>query len=217
MAGCQQEASITCTRPTLIASLRSLPNLLTLVRLLLVPAMWIFALLGMRSAIGFGMAVALATDFLDGPLARRLGQTSEFGARFDSLADQLLQLSAIVWILMLMPEIFADNLLASTLAIVIYAGSLTVGILKFRRIANLHLHMSKASGLLLYVFLIHAFTSGHYSPVLFFLACTGFIVSSAETLLLQLVSSDVDEHIGSVLFLYLPPDHFLRKLARRLP
>ena len=201
----------------MIANLRTLPNQLTLVRFLLVPALWIIAVLGKGEAIGFGMAIALASDFLDGPLARRLELTSEFGARFDSVADQLLQLSAIVWVFMLMPEIFADNLLASTLAIAVYLASLAVGVLKFKRIANLHLHVSKASGLLLYVFLIHAFSTGQYSPVLFLLACWGLIVSSSETLALQLISSQVDEHIGSVIFLYVPPDHFLRKLARRLP
>lgn len=201
----------------MIANLRTLPNQLTLVRFLLVPALWIIAVLGKGEAIGFGMAIALASDFLDGPLARRLELTSEFGARFDSVADQLLQLSAIVWVFMLMPEIFADNLLASTLAIAVYLASLAVGVLKFKRIANLHLHVSKASGLLLYVFLIDAFSTGQYSPVLFLLACWGLIVSSSETLALQLISSQVDEHIGSVIFLYVPPDHFLRKLARRLP
>lgn len=33
----------------------------------------------------------------------------------------------------------------------------------------------------------------------------------------QLTLSKVDEHIGSVLFLHLPPDHMLRKVTDRLP
>jgi phosphatidylglycerophosphate synthase len=205
------------SRRILLANLRTLPNQLTLVRLVSVPIIWILALRGLRVGVGFGLSLALFTDFIDGPLARRLDQTSDFGAKFDSLADQLIQLSAILWVFILMPEIITDNLPASILAIGVYLSSLAVGMLKFKRIANLHLHFSKASGFLLYTFLIHAFWSGQYSPALFLLACTAFVVSSAETLLLQLISSEVDENIGSVLFLYLPADHLLRRLARKLP
>ena len=112
--------------------------------------MWILAFLDARTAIGVGFIVSLITDLLDGVAARRLGQTSDFGSKFDSLADQLLQISSIVWVLMLMPEIFTDNLLISLLAIGLYMTSLTVGLVKFQRMANLHLYLSKAGGFFLY-------------------------------------------------------------------
>jgi phosphatidylglycerophosphate synthase len=202
---------------SLLSKLMTPPNALTLLRFLCVPVLWVFAVLKLREGVGWGLALALATDLIDGPIARRMNQTSRFGSKFDSLADQILQLSAIAWVLLLMPEIFIDNPLASALAIATYLASLIVGILKFKRIANLHLHLSKASGLVLYAFLIHAFLAGRYSPILFAFASAGFVMSSAETLLLQLLHSKVDEHIGSLLFLYLPSDHPLRRLARKLP
>ena len=79
----------------MLPNLRGLPNQLTLIRLLSIPAMWICATLGSARGLGLGLIIALVTDFIDGPLARRLSQASEFGARFDSFVDQLLQLSAI--------------------------------------------------------------------------------------------------------------------------
>lgn len=179
--------------------------------------MWILALLGMRTGVGFGLIVAFVTDFLDGPIARRLNQTSDFGAQFDSLADQLVQLSAIPWVLMLMPEIFKENLFASVLAISVYLVSISIGIIKFKRVANLHLYLSKLSGLLLYVFIVHALFTGQYNRILFLLACGAFVGSSSETLVLQLATSRVDEHIGSILFLHLPSDHLLRRLSQKLP
>jgi hypothetical protein len=39
----------------------------------------------------------------------------------------------------------------------------------------------------------------HYSPLLFQVAAAMFILSSTETLLLQLVCPRVDEHMGSIL------------------
>ena len=77
----------------------NLPNLLTLVRIVLVP---VFALAylapGGALYLYAGMLFALAafTDWLDGYLARRLGQTTHFGAFLDPVADKLIVVTALV-------------------------------------------------------------------------------------------------------------------------
>ena len=80
-------------------------NRLTLARATLVLPLAALALLpGVFTGAGYwwivGMSsVALALDGLDGPLARRTGTESAFGARFDMELDAflLLVLSALVW------------------------------------------------------------------------------------------------------------------------
>lgn len=72
-----------------------LPNLVTLLRILLLP----FLAAAILSGLGWS-ATALflgagATDVLDGQLARRLGQTSALGAMLDLLADRLLTLFSL--------------------------------------------------------------------------------------------------------------------------
>lgn len=70
--------------------LHQLPNLLTGLRLLLVPPV---AALILRESYGTALllfAVAGASDALDGYLARRLACTSRLGALLDPLADKLL-------------------------------------------------------------------------------------------------------------------------------
>lgn len=191
----------------MIANLRLIPNQLTAIRFLAVPVMWVFAFMGELRWIGIGLFICLVTDLLDGMLARRLNQVSTFGSKFDSIADQFLQLSALGWVIMLMPEIFSENLILSLLAIATYLLSLAVGLVKFKRIANLHLILSKVGGLFLYIFLIHAFYTGTYSQVLFILAATSFILSSAETLALQLTSEHVDAEMGTILFRFFKDDH----------
>jgi phosphatidylglycerophosphate synthase len=201
----------------LISNLRLIPNQITAVRFFAVPVIWVCAFHGQLIWIGIGLIISLISDLLDGAVARKLNQTSQFGSKFDSLADQFLQLSSLIWVLMLMPEIFSENLFISLLAIIIYITSLLVGLVKFKRIADLHLYLSKFGGLFLYIFLIHAFIFGEYSLFLFMIAGILFILSSAETLILQLTMPRVDSNIGSILFRFIEADHPIRYWLSRLP
>lgn len=68
----------------------TIPNLLTLARLLLVP---VFLFLVIKDRLLQGAVVFLAaalTDVLDGFIARRYRQTSAFGANFDPFVDKTL-------------------------------------------------------------------------------------------------------------------------------
>lgn len=79
----------------------SLPNVLTLVRISVIPLLVIFFYLPyswahMAAAIIF--AVACITDWLDGYLARYLQQTTKLGAFLDPVADKLMVSVALVMI-----------------------------------------------------------------------------------------------------------------------
>jgi cardiolipin synthase len=70
--------------------LRHLPNLLTILRLLLVPVT-IYLIVGHALTAAFWVfAVAGLSDALDGFLAKRLNATSKLGAYLDPLADKAL-------------------------------------------------------------------------------------------------------------------------------
>lgn len=71
-------------------SLRQIPNLLTALRILLVPLI-VFQLLHRDFPLAAGLfAVAALSDGLDGLLARRFGWQSRLGGLLDPLADKLL-------------------------------------------------------------------------------------------------------------------------------
>jgi len=80
----------------------SIPNLLTFLRILIIPLL-VFVyyyppnVIGMRLA-ALLFAIAAITDWLDGYLARKLNQTSKLGAFLDPIADKLIVVTVLVMI-----------------------------------------------------------------------------------------------------------------------
>jgi hypothetical protein len=85
------------------------------------------------------------------------------------------------------------------LAVSVYLASITVGLVRFRRFGNLHLHSSRAACVVQYLFIVQALAMSRPSALLLYLAAGVWIVSSTETLLLQLTNVEVDEHMGTIL------------------
>ncbi len=78
----------------------TIPNLITIVRLLSIPVfVWLLFARDNRAAAAVLLAVLGATDWVDGFVARRYGQVSELGKVLDPVADRLLLFSAVVSIL----------------------------------------------------------------------------------------------------------------------
>lgn len=81
----------------MLDDLFTVPNLFSLLRLGLVPVFW-WLLLG-EGRVGSAAVLILVvagTDWIDGYLARRLGQVTELGKFLDPLADRLMIASAVL-------------------------------------------------------------------------------------------------------------------------
>ncbi len=76
------------------------PNLLSLIRLLLGPAVAAAILAGSDTYAIVLLGVALATDFLDGWWARHAGLSTELGRVLDPLADKVLVAATLVALLL---------------------------------------------------------------------------------------------------------------------
>lgn len=77
----------------------SLPNIITIVRIFFIPvfvltylSQWEYRYIA--TSVFFGLAAF--TDWLDGYLARRLDQTTPFGAFLDPVADKLIVVTALI-------------------------------------------------------------------------------------------------------------------------
>ena len=77
--------------PVTLSPSRTVPNGVTLTRFALAGVVaWLLYVQAHQELAGILLVVASLTDWLDGYLARRLGQASLFGSLFDMLADQAL-------------------------------------------------------------------------------------------------------------------------------
>ena len=106
----------------------NLPIVLTWIRILAIPLIVIVFFLPVGwagPAAGLLFALAGITDYLDGYLARKLGQTSRFGAFLDPVADKLVVTTALVLIVQHDPKIYL-----TVVAAIIIGREITVSALR---------------------------------------------------------------------------------------
>ncbi len=182
--------------------LRILPNLLTWLRLFLVPVLWVCALIGEERAVGIGLAVAAVSDIFDGRLARAWNVATAFGSRLDSIADSLVSFSAIGWLLLLQPDTIRNHPFYFSAAPLVAVGLLWLGWLKYRKLADFHLTTGRVAGISGYLFLIHLFAFGHsLEPLLYVMMVLSWVVA-AEALVIVRTYDSLDEPVPSPLISY---------------
>ena len=107
----------------------SIPNIVTSIRIIFIPVLvitfYFFPLDWRYIASASVFTIAALSDWLDGYLARRLGQMTPFGAFLDPVADKLLVAVALV----LLVEVHASAILAIP-AIVIVGREIVVSALR---------------------------------------------------------------------------------------
>ena len=106
----------------------NLPNILTWIRIATIPVfVWCFfsEIEFARPIAGALFGFAAITDFLDGYAARKLGQTSRFGAFLDPVADKLMVTIALVLLVQGDPRVTV-----AMIAVVIIGREITVSALR---------------------------------------------------------------------------------------
>ncbi|HET9986358.1 MAG TPA: CDP-alcohol phosphatidyltransferase family protein [Longimicrobiales bacterium] len=175
-----------------------LADRLTVLRLVMIPALWSLALLRQTLPLGIGMAVAGSTDVLDGMVARRSGTTTRFGSQLDSIADVLLMGSTVAWLALLRHDFFREHLPSLGLWLLTAAAAFATGWIKFRRVGDLHLYSTKVATFMGNTFSILLIVFGDAPEAVWNVVIGAAILASGELLLVQLVRRDVDEHVGSI-------------------
>ena len=113
----------------------TVPNAITLVRLLFVPVfVWLLFSNDDRVSAAVLLAVLGSTDWVDGWFARRFDQVSEFGKLFDPSADRLMMLTVVIatWIDGSVPWWFAGlTLIREALVTLVALGLGVLGVERF--------------------------------------------------------------------------------------
>jgi CDP-diacylglycerol--glycerol-3-phosphate 3-phosphatidyltransferase len=173
-----------------------LPNAISALRLAAAPLLLCLAWEGARRGFLIGYVVALASDALDGFLARRLGSTSELGARLDSWGDlaTYFTLPCAAW--WLWPDVVRREIGFIAVALLAYIAPVALGWLRFGRLTSYHTVGAKVSGMLM----------GLAVPLLFawevtwpFRLATGvFALAEAEEMVITLILPRWHSNVPSV-------------------
>lgn len=178
-------------------ALTTLPNQITMLRILCVPLLWFLAMTNQRAYFFSLFAFVGLTDFLDGFIARHFKQISELGAKLDSIADFLVVISGFFWAKYLLPEFFANYQFIIVGVFAFYLLAQVYGLIKFKTIAAYHLYTEKVATICIYAFFIHA---GFFEPSLpFFIMTTALCsVSILESILITYRSQRFEPDVVSI-------------------
>ena len=126
-----------------------MPNLLSAFRVACVPVLLALAWNGAVGTFLTLFGLALVSDVLDGALARRLGQESDFGARLDQWADFALWVSFPLGAWWLWPEIVRREAAYVILAIVCLLLPTAIAYAKYRAVPGYHTASAKLDSVLM--------------------------------------------------------------------
>jgi CDP-diacylglycerol--glycerol-3-phosphate 3-phosphatidyltransferase len=163
----------------------TIPNLITIYRLLVFPLILFFAIAGKESLFAIFLVINLVTDAIDGFIARRFKMETEIGAKLDSFADNLTYLLVFVGIYVFKME----ELLSYKVSFLIFIGMLLLtvifSLIKFGKFPSLHMYITKIGGYIQGAFFICLFTVGFITPFYYFVICWG-ILGAIESIAIQL-------------------------------
>lgn len=178
-------------------TLRSVPNLVTGLRLALVPVVVGAALAGAPAdLVLLLMAACFATDLADGLLARVLNAASAFGARLDSIADFVFYMSIPLVGWLVWPEILRREALWFAGAVASILAPALIAFVKFRATSGYHTWLAKLSAFSmgLGVLVLFALDVGW----VFRLAVCLALLAALEEILITLVLTDPREDVRSL-------------------
>ncbi|MGB5104029.1 MAG: CDP-alcohol phosphatidyltransferase family protein [Steroidobacteraceae bacterium] len=165
---------------------RNLPNLLSLVRLLCVPALVVLAALGRETAFTWVLIPALLTDIADGLIARVFHLESRLGAFLDSVADTSLLFASVYGTWALHPEVINGHAVLCGLAVGLWVLENLLSFARYGRLSSFHTYASKVTANLFGLFIGVLFLFG-FHPWMLYVAAGASIVSSLEELALLAV------------------------------
>jgi phosphatidylglycerophosphate synthase len=164
-------------------------NGVTLYRLISAPILLLVIILGRQDIFRILLAFSLFTDAIDGFLARRLKVTSRFGARVDSIADDLTMAAALVAIIVFRPSFLKHELAFIIPVSILYISQMLAAILRYRRPTSFHTYSAKAATILQGIFLLLFFFLDGNFYFLFRLVTIATGLSLLEELIIVLLLS----------------------------
>ena len=174
----------------------NIPNVLSSLRVILLPILYIFAFLSMRAEFLVGYILIGATDALDGFLARALNQVTRLGKILDTVADILFYFSTLFFIVFFYPDIIEANTVLLFVFLGFYLSAYIFSWIKFSKPMQIHTNLLRLNASFVYFLMIlsHFFDTTYV--VTFILL--SFILGYIEELAIFIIYGEVDVDTRSI-------------------
>jgi len=183
----------------------NIPNAISAYRLIMFPVILIFALLGQEQLFVVLLCINLASDILDGFIARTFNQVTRFGAALDNLADIGTYILALYGVFTFRWTEVEPHAWVLYLFLGIFALSYIVAFSRFGKIPGLHLYGAVLAGYLQGIFFFVLFVWGFY--LWFYYIALGWgILAYVEKIFVLLKTDDIKPGLKG-LYWVLKKDH----------
>jgi len=126
-----------------VVNAKILPNLLSGIRIALVPVVLMAAWADSRVWFAIVLSFSLLTDALDGFFARRYNAFSDLGRKLDSVADYITLIAGIAGIAVLWPEVMRREWVWVATGLAVFFLVMAYGLVRLHRIPCYHTWTSK--------------------------------------------------------------------------
>ncbi|MBX3418190.1 MAG: CDP-alcohol phosphatidyltransferase family protein [Pirellulaceae bacterium] len=132
-------------------SIWTIPNAICIARIIGSVGLIYLAVAQQLEAFVILFVILNVSDWIDGPIARWLGQTSDFGARLDSISDAILYGVLLFGLLWLKSDEMRAEWLWWGMVIVSFSATCLGGLIKFGSLPSYHTYAAKISQCLVLV------------------------------------------------------------------
>jgi CDP-diacylglycerol--glycerol-3-phosphate 3-phosphatidyltransferase len=179
----------------------TIPNLITLYRLLVFPLVLYFAIAGKEALFTIFLVISLLSDALDGFIARLLKSETEIGARLDSFADNLNYLLVFTGIFVFKLEDFIPHKVSLLIFIGILMFTVILSLIKFGKFPSFHLYITKVGGYVQGAFFICLFTIGFIEPFYYLVIIWG-ILGAVEHIIIQMMIPEMRSNVKGLYWIF---------------
>src|SRR6478735_8196833 len=116
-------------------------NSITLYRLFASFVLLYFIIINDLTVFKWLLLVSFFTDAIDGFLARKFKVTTVMGSKFDSIADDLTVLMAVIGIFKFKPGFISHEKLLVTILLALYLAQTLIALIKYRKITSFHTYL----------------------------------------------------------------------------
>jgi len=140
--------------------------------------------------------IAGLSDFFDGIIARKYNLCTNFGAKLDSIADEIISSLTIVFVFLLVPNVVLKYIYYVILAAVLLFVRFLIYLIKFKNKTRLHLISSKFVMFFLYlcIFIVLIFNYEQIIPICIIVCSIALI----EEILVLLTRKKIHPNIRSI-------------------